>query len=117
MADMPSLIRLRLPTQVTGYTRLFPKYAASSCTTCPTYPKAVATASSVTSLWPGSDRGGAGSLLDMGIGSGTQRILKRRSDDDMRSIGHIVDSVDRRVVRTGPKRARSDVRRYLRKTS
>ncbi len=50
IAEMPSLIMLRLPTHVTGYTSLWPMYAESSWMTSAEYPSAVATLSSVTSL-------------------------------------------------------------------
>src|ERR1700722_8212522 len=87
MAEMPSLMKLWLPTQVIGYTRDFPKYAASSCATWAAYPKAVATASSFTSLWFGSVSGGAGSVGNIGIGRGTERIANRRSAGETISIG------------------------------
>jgi len=113
MADIPSLIRLLLPTHVTGYTRPLPRYAANNCTTCATYPRAVATASSVTSLWEARLSGGAGSVEDSGIGSGTSRMVYRRSGGESSSIGKMVESVVRRVVRVGVKLARRDRRRSL----
>jgi hypothetical protein len=57
--------------------------------------------------------GGAGSVEDKGMGSGTERIVKRRSWDERGSIGKINERVERIVVRTGEKRARREVRRIL----
>jgi hypothetical protein len=113
MADIPSLIKLLLPTQVTGYTSPFPRYAASSCTTCAAYPKAVATASSFTSWRLCSESGGAGSVGESGMGRGTERMVKRRSGGERSSIGWIVETVDRRALRVGAKRRRRVVSRSL----
>jgi hypothetical protein len=57
--------------------------------------------------------GGAGSVEDRGMGSGTERMVKRRSGDERGSIGKIVDRVVRIVVRIGEKRARRDVKSVL----
>jgi len=98
MPEIPSFIKLRLPMQVTGYTRAWPVYAARICMVCATYPRAVATASSVTSLCSGIVKGGAGSFVVIGMGKGTSNIVKRRSGGDSNSMGNIVERMDSRLL-------------------
>lgn len=66
--------------------------------------------SSVTSLYGG----GAGSEGASGMGSGTERIVYKRSGSEESSIGKIVESVVRSVVRKGVNRVRREERRSLR---
>ena len=113
MADIPSFITLLLPTHVTGYTNLCPKYAASSCTNCAAYPNAVATLSSDTSFRDGNDRGGAGSVGPVGIGSGTSRIVKRRSGGESSSIGKMNAREVRSSFRMGASWLRSNIKSVL----
>lgn len=113
MAEMSSLIRLRLPMQVIGYVRPLPIYMARSCTSCAAKPSAVATASSVTSLWEASDNGGAGSVVLNGIGNGTVRIVKSSSEEENSSIGYNHDSVEIKDVRIIARRARRASRHRL----
>jgi hypothetical protein len=113
MVEIPSLIRLRLPTHVIGYTRTSPKYAARSCTTCAAEPNAVAIPSSVTSLCPGSNRGGPGSAADNGIGSGTAKMVYSRSGGERSSIGNIDARVDSSVIRVGANLLRNAARLLL----
>ena len=113
MAEIPSLIRLRLPTHVIGYTRTSPKYIAMSCITWATNPNAVATPSSVTSPRAGIDKGGPGSVADNGIGSGTTKMVYNKSGGERRSIGKIEARVDNKVVRVGVNRLRKAARLLL----
>jgi hypothetical protein len=99
IAEIPSLIKLRLPMHVTGYVNDFPMQAANICTTCATYPRAAATVSSLTSLCSDNVNGGAGSLGVTGIGNGTSSMVNNRSDGEDNSIGNIADSLEIREVR------------------
>lgn len=104
MAEIPSLMRLRLPIHVIGYTSTSPKYTAISCTTWATNPNAVATPSSVTSLCDGINRGGPGSVADNGMGSGTAKMVYNKSEVERSSIGNMDARTDNRVVRVGVNR-------------
>lgn len=68
------------------------------------------------SLWFRSDSGGAGSVEDRGIGSGTERMVKRRSGGDISSMGNIAARVAIKVVRIGGKRSRRVDSRVLRES-
>ena len=114
MAEIPSRIRLRLPTYVMGYTKLLPRYAAMNCTRCAAYPSAVATVSSFMSLCAGKARGGAGSVDAKGMGKGTSTMVYSRSGGERSSIGYIVAKVDNTVVRVAAIRLVSEPRRALR---
>lgn len=113
MAEIPSLIRLRLPIQVIGYTSTSPKYAAISCTTWATNPNAVATPSSVTSLCESIVRGGPGSAADNGIGNGTAKTVYNKSEVERSSIGNMDARTDNSVVRVGVNRLRKASRLLL----
>ena len=76
-------------------------------------PNAVATPSSVTSLCAGIDRGGPGSVVDNGIGSGTAKIVYNKSGGERSSIGNIDARVDNNVVRVGVVRLRKAARLLL----
>jgi hypothetical protein len=86
---------------------------ARSCTSCAEKPSAVATASSVTSLWEDSDNGGAGSVVLNGIGNGTVRIVNNSSEEESSSIGYTHDSVEIKDVRITGRRARRVSRHRL----
>lgn len=75
-----------------------------SCTTWATNPNAVATPSSVTSLCAGIDRGGPGSIVDNGMGSGTAKMENNKSGGEESSIGNIDARVDNKVIRVGVNR-------------
>ena len=99
--------------QVTGYIKFLPIYAASICSTCATYPRAVATASSVTSLCSDMVSGGAGSVGFNGIGNGTSKIVYSKSGGEYSSIGNIVVNKDKSDVRVESIFAWSSSRRFL----
>ena len=69
--------------------------------------------SSVTSLCAGSDRGGPGSVVDNGIGSGTAKMVNNRSGGEKSSIGNIDARVDNKVIRVGVNRLRNVARLLL----
>ena len=88
-------------------------YVAVRCTTSAAYPNAVATLSSFTSLRPGKESGGAGSLGIVGMGRGTSTIVKRRSGGETNSIGKMKESMESRDVRQAVRCLESSERRLL----
>ena len=84
-----------------------------SCTTWAANPNAVATASSVTSLCSGIDKGGPGSAAENGMGSGTPKMVNNKSGGEKSSIGNMDAKVDSKVIRVGVNLLRSAARSLL----